>query len=802
MKLNLLVTLLTLVLGSFLTYAQEEVEITVIDQQTEESLAFVKVTKNKNETKLTDIDGIVKIELNRGDELSLRFFGYKDTSFVIQEVKNTTLRLAAKETQVFDEVVVTPGKNRAHRIIRNAMDKRKDNDPMRNNSFQYESFAKFQINAESNKPISRDTVTDTILLDQLKTFEEQYLFLTETAATRIFNPPSYDQEIVKSYKVSGINNPMFATLVNQMQSFSFYDNIFKINDKDFINPIAPGGIRRYLFVLEDTLLSENSMDSTFVIKFRPRRGKNFEGLKGYLYITTNQWAIERVIAEPYEKSAFHLKVIQEYKFTANQKWFPYKLSTEFEIPELMLGKYHYMAGKSNLYISNVEFDVPVKKRFNAVRLQVEEGAANDTINLEKSRGRKFSDKEKRTYDVWDTIAEDMNLERMIAAISILSTGKIPYKKVSFPINRILSFNQQEGYRLGLGIETNNRLSQHFNIGGYFAYGFRDQSWKWGGHSSVLLNKKNQIKLNFLYQDDLLERGGVDYRKDEFDLTSGSELRQFFVNNLDRERKASVGISGLITQNFKVQLLGNYKRISYFDDYRFSPLENPDFAEMNQFDLAETGVIVSWNMFEKVMLLEDRRVSLGTPYPKITFKGIKGFDNVLDGQFDYYRFNLTVDQDFSIRGFGKLKLQSTSGQTVGNVPLILNQMPFGTGINWSVSVPNTFETVQPTEFYADRYTAFFTRFTFLPLKNNTDWTEPLISLHHGIGFGDFENRNAHLNTDFSVPHKGLYEGGIIIDNILMSGFSGIGFGVFHRYGHYASPDIADNFVYKFSIRFNL
>ena len=786
---------------NFAVLSQKKVEITVLDQQTSEVLAFVKIVKNKDKTVLTDIDGKATLNIDKGDVLEFRFFGYEDTVFTVEKAKDFTIKISPKETQFFDEVVVTPGKNRAHRIIQNAMDNRKDNDPLRNNSFQYESFAKFQLNGESKKPISRDTISDTSILKELDMMEQQYLFLTETAATRIFNPPSYDKEVVKSYKVSGINNPIFATLVNQLQSFSFYDNLFQISGKDYINPIAPGGIRRYLFTLEDTIVAENNMDTTFIINFRPRKGKNFEGLKGYLYINTNQWAIERVIAEPYEKSTFDLKIIQEYKFTANKKWFPHKLSTEFEFPDLMLGKYHYMAGKSNLYISNVEFDIPVNKRFNAVRLEVEEGASSDTLRLEKSRGRSINEKEKYTYQWWDTIAEENNLDRMVTAASILSTGKVPVKMLSFPINRVLSFNQQEGYRLGLGLETNNRLSKYFNVGGYFAYGFRDQEWKWGGYSSVLFNKKHQIRLNLLYQDDLLERGGVDYRKDEFELASSSELRQFFINNLDRERKASIGLSGLITQNFKVQLLGNYKRITYFDDYRFSPFDAQEFSQIEQFDLAETGVIISWNIFEKVMMLEDRRVSLGTPYPKITFKGVKGWDNILDGQFDYYRLNLTIDQDFSIRGLGKIKLQSTSGRTIGNVPMILNQMPFGTGINWTVSVPNTFETVIPTEFYADRYTALFTRFTFLPIKNKTDWTEPLISIHHAIGFGDFENRFDHLNVDYRVPDKGIFEGGIIIDNILKSGFTGLGIGVFHRYGHYADEQLSNNFIYKLSIRFN-
>lgn len=785
-------------------FSQNQTEITVVDALTEEAMPFVKVMNSAGKVALTDVNGVLLIEVKSNERLSFRFYNYKDTSIVVTDPSKKIIVELTPDSQILDEVVVRPGENRAHRIIRNAMSERKNNDPLRNNSFQYKSYSRFFISAESDQVIYRDSISDSSVLRIMDLMEEQYFFLTETASTRLFSPPSFDEEVVHSYKVSGVNNPMFATLSNQLQSFSFYDNIFTINDKDYINPIAPGAIRRYLFVLEDTLIS--GQDSTFAISFRPRKGKNFDGMKGYLYVNTNGWALERVISEPFEESeVFKIRVVHEYRFTADKKWFPYQINTEFQFPSIQVSKMHYMAGKSSVAISAVEFDVPVKKRFNAIKLIVEDGAANDTTRLDAARGKQVSEKERKTYHKIDSLAKEANLERMINAFSILSTGKVPVGKLSFPLDRLLTFNQQEGYRVGLGVETNRRLSKHFNIGGYFAYGFRDAEWKWGGHSEINIYKRRQIKLDLLYTDDVFERGGVDFREDEFDLNSTSSLRSFFINNLDRERKASVGLSGLLTQNFKVQLLGNYRRIWYFDDYRFDDSSFPaggwPMSLADNFDVAETGVIINWNIREKVMMLEDRRVSLGTPYPKITFKGTKGWDNVLAGEFDYYRLNLKIEQDFTIRGFGKLNLQSMSGMTLGDVPLILNQMPFASGVNWSVTVPNTFETMQPIEFYADKYTAFFTRFSFLPFKNNTTWTEPVISIHNAFAFGEMENRLNHINTDFSVPHKGFYETGLIIDNLLKSGFTGIGLGVFYRYGEYAFEVLGQNFFYKLSVRFN-
>src|SRR5690554_8039501 len=91
-----------------------------------------------------------------------------------------------------------------------------------------------------------------------------------------------------------------------------------------------------------------------------------------------------------------------------------------------------------------------------------------------------------------------------------------------------------------------------------------------------------------------------------------------------------------------------------------------------------------------MILENRRVSLGTKWPKITLKGTKGLSGVFESNYDYFRLNLSVHQNFKIRGVGDLNFVSKSGITIGNVPLTLSQIQEGTEKGFSLSVANTFE----------------------------------------------------------------------------------------------------------------
>ena len=472
-----------------------------------------------------------------------------------------------------------------------------------------------------------------------------------------------------------------------------------------------------------------------------------------------------------------------------------------DFANMQIGKYHNLIARSNLYIKSVEFDIESKKGFNPVKLEINPDAAGDTLTLEKVRGVKTTEKERQTYIVLDSLAKEANFDKWLEVFTILSTGKIPIGFISLPIERLTNFNQQEGFRLGLGAETNSRFSRVVTLGGYFAYGFRDKEWKWGGNLGLTFDQKKQIKLDLTYKDDLFERGGVNYQKDEFDLIGRSLYRNFFINRLDRERNAGVSLSGLVTPNFRLRFIGNYRRINLTDDYAYVPFFNGP-ATSTDFDLAETGVIITWNIREQIMMLGDRRVSLGSKFPKINLIAVKGLDNLFEASYDYYRFKLDIEQNFTIRGFGKLTLYSRNGLSLGSIPLSLRHIMYGTGKNWNLIVPNTFETMQPAEFYSDAQSSFFLRFTFLPLKNKTTWTEPLFSVHSAAGIGMMSDRNAHLNYNFKVPEKGYFESGLIIDNIFKSGFSGFGGGVFYRYGPYSFENPVDNLVYKISITYNL
>jgi hypothetical protein len=773
------------------------------DLSSGDPLPFVKVKPNIGTPLLADIDGIVDLSVE-ATRIELKLAGYRDTLVVLSEVAEQTIFMTGLVKEI-QEVTVLAGENPAHRIIDHAIENRKKNDPLSNDAFRYDSYSKFIFTADQEALAAiPDTTTDSTNIKIRKFFNEQHLFMLESASTRTFLPPSRDKEEITAYKVSGFSDPMFSTFANEMQSFSFYDNQFSLMGKTYINPIAFGGTKRYLFILEDTTVVNS--DTTFTIFYRPRKGRNFEGMTGHLYINSNGWAIEKVTASPYEDTTgMKIRIIQEYAYLNGRKWFPQKLSTEIDLGKAAMIEYLTIEGKGSTYIKNVVFDPDgIRKRdFDNVSVSTVDGAGDvKDKDWDTMRVYSITDQEKRTYEMVDSLSKAEKLDQRLVALKALTEGKIPLGNFNLDLARLLNYNLYEKYRFGFGLETSKKLMKFATVGGYFAWATRDKEFKYGGYSTFHLNRKNGVKLNLRYQQDLLERGGHSFQKDVFTLNNTSMYRQFFITNMDRQRLGEISLSGNIRSNMKITLIANYQRIWLTEDYLYFPWNDVyPLSPTDGFDLAETSIEFTWNIRENVMMLGDQRISKGTRWPKLQFKYTKGHKGIFESDFSYDRLMAEIQQDIPIRGLGKFTWTLAGQHTEGNVPLTLLHVGNGTGRNWNLDVPNTFQTMAPSEFYNESQFAFYTRMNFNAFKTKAKWNEPQIALHHAIGYGENNSPDGH-SLVFETMEKGYYEGGLILNGIMTTKFYGIGVGGFYRYGSYSNADWKKNIVPKITLTVNL
>jgi hypothetical protein len=120
--------------------------------------------------------------------------------------------------------------------------------------------------------------------------------------------------------------------------------------------------------------------------------------------------------------------------------------------------------------------------------------------------------------------------------------------------------------------------------------------------------------------------------------------------------------------------------------------------------------------------------------------------------------------------------------------------------WSISTPSAFETMRVNEMISDRYLMATFYHDFGPyIFGKKKWRpQPAVSVK--AMWGDLRNRAAHRQIDFNTPKLGYYEAGLLMNSIIKSSFSGIGLGVFHRFGPYAFTRWQENFVVKLTITF--
>ncbi len=781
----------------------------VVDSITNEALPFVNIQFNKTKKgTVTNIDGKFKIEAQSEDLLRFSFVGYESKVIRYVYLKDTVFLMP--RTTEFEEVEVIAGENPALRIIREASDRRKQNDPERNLNYRLKSYSKYYtegvMDPETVQGIKSGIIKDTSTVGAFKFMESQYFFMFESVTETYHKKPNKTKKIVLGSKISGFKNPFITALFSQIQAFSYYKNSFQIFNSEYVNPLSPNSESRYIFIIEDTIL--NSTDSTFIIRFFPRPKSNFNSMKGLLYINSENYALEKVITGPNKKILnSEIKIIQNYKKLENGMWFPYELKTEIEFDTKIININNTrpsISFKGTTYITEFDFQPSYKGvGFSAIQVDVEEGAnEQDSVFWDSYRIDSVTQKELKTYRVIDSVSQSMKLEKRIETLTSLLRGRIPIKFIDLDMTRIIDYNDYEGLRLGLGVYTNKNMLKWMEIGGYFGYGFKDKEWKYGGSLLFKVWRKKQFEIEVKYFKDIVHRGGVRFPDKDFNLLSSSNFSRFYIRNMLDHKYLGIRIGGLLFGNFKLNGVVNYQQRNNTDAYEYH-FANDTLHNNNPYDVFEAGLTFRWAIQEKVIQLPGQVVSMGTKWPVINAVIMRGFKGVINSKYDYWRFNLSVDQEFNVRALGKIYLQANYAQILGNVPLDLRFVEMGTKSGFTIATKYAFEVMGPAEFYSDLSTSLFAYFEFKAIKTGVKFIQPQFTIAQAGGWGRMRNPEFDFGVEYKTMEKGYFESGLRIDDILKIRFIGLGFASYIRYGSYWVTDSTiDNFAFKLALKFGL
>lgn len=778
----------------------------VRDSSDNQPLPFVNIVAGESAKGcITDIDGRFSLTIDASVKyLRLSYVGYKpDTFFLSSGSNNYTIDLVRNSIQLH-EVVILPGINPAHRIIQNAIDHRQSNDPFANESFKYSSYSKFFVTAEVDSLyMVPDENLDSNELTLKRFFESHYLFLMESVTERLYLAPTLSSERVIASRVSGFTDPFFTLLMTQIQSFAFYNDLISISDKNYVNPISRGSTNRYFFLLEDTIYE--GADSVFVISFRPSRGSNFDALKGLLYIHTANWAIQSVIAEPsQEEEGVSIRIRQNYS-RLGEKWFPSQLHTEFFFGAMKVGAYP-LYGRGETRIINPEINPALKRSdFPDAVVTIEPDASEKDIAFwEKYRPENLTIRDTATYHFIDSISKAENMNRLLDVSMALINGYVPIKFLNIDIGRIYNYNDFEGSRLGLGLGTNFRLSKRFSIGGYYAYGFKDQQHKFGGNFDWLIKPGKNAAFKLGLMQDVSEIGEVKFADARYNPLSPDNYRDFMLSKLNYIKRAFVSYHFRPVRYTTLYLGVDRTEEMSTANYLFGRENEAGFSGTGFFIFSEASFGIRYAYGEKLISSTNYMLNMGgfSPFPVVNIQIQRGIKGLLDGAFNYTIFHLRYKQSLKTKYFGTSSLILQAGFADRTLPLALLFNAPASYRSFTIDAPWSFQCMRMDEFFSDRYAYLFFRHSFGKLLLRTKWFQPSFAILTSVAFGSLLSSSNHHGMSFKTLEKGYFESGAQINNMLNLGFYSLGIGAMYRYGAYSLENWKKNISWRLTLGFPL
>jgi hypothetical protein len=208
---------------------------------------------------------------------------------------------------------------------------------------------------------------------------------------------------------------------------------------------------------------------------------------------------------------------------------------------------------------------------------------------------------------------------------------------------------------------------------------------------------------------------------------------------------------------------------------YEPLQNlpPAHLFTNGGKIASSELVIRlrYAFAEKFLESTFNRISLGSQYPIVDVKYVKGVSNVFKSDYDYHKLSASVSDYLKVAPFGNIYYNLFGGQTFGTLPYMLLDIAPGNEIYYYNKY--AFNMMNRYEYLHDKYAGINVEHNFgngifriVPLtrklKFRQFWTAKAL-------WGSLSTENAALNSSGAFPFESLngrtyLELGTGIDNI--------------------------------------
>ncbi|MFN8415611.1 MAG: DUF5686 family protein [Cytophagaceae bacterium] len=790
-----------LLLLSIVCHGQsKQVHFHVTETFTQQELAFVHIKYLNSEHEiLTDISGNATITVP-DSTVTLRFSRFLhrvvDIEINPDEFIPDTIDVHLNRYLLFHELPVSKGP--VIEVIKNTIAASKHHSIHHITNIEYSTYSKLHIgfgdNQKANEWIRR--LNKKGITHTQEFVDDQYLYVTEATTLRQIYNDINQTEWVNGLNTSGVRLPGVALSGTHLQMFNIYSDFITFNGKEYISPLAQyHSINRYNYEIVDTLMLPEGL--SYVVAFCPKRIKNFSALKGILYIRVKDHAVVQVIAYPAFNKKGIVEIAIDYQIVGNrllperQRLYMKGNQNVAGLMPTIVSDVWYYDYKDHQHYRNKDFDERVLSYYD------EEAYTKDSIFWESARREPLTVTEGNTYKYFNENLNTLVLQKTLNLGQNIYFGKLPIGFINFDLNKFLNHNRVEGTRIGIGGETNHKLSDKYKISGFFGYGTEDREVKFGLGYEYYFLEDYRFAIGAKYTRDLQEAGKSYYSFLTYQYSTES-IRRLAVGTMDFTDRYEIYIKShpltYFDVEFNVSRSINHLRYNYvFDGLGYGVI-----------DITEAKLDFRWAYGERELDFNDEHIKLTSHKPIVYLSLTKNIPSA-QNPFDYSRIEARVDQKFRILELGKTGVSFQGGVISGTTPYNRLFVGHGSRNAAGVVVHNSFETMGYNEFAADQFGAIYLSHDFGRMYYRSSFFMPSIMVVYNVGWGSIRHPEEHKWVEVKSYEKGYKEAGVFVNNIVLVKLSGlkagIGGGVFVRYGEYKLPTASDNILFKFSVYLN-
>lgn len=801
----------------------------IVTDSNNKPLPFATITTSDNSNTITDVDGKFTFKtFTKSGDFIVSYIGFQTKTIAILENKKFYSVSLFQKTDDLKEVIVS-NENPALTIIKKVIANKNNNNPQKKlSSFEYKTYNKLIVTANpdsidgriDSSAVYKDFNKKKINIDSSdykfkEIISKQHLFQTEKVSQYQFGNNKL-KETVLGTKIAGFKNPIYEVIAFNLQSISIYDNKYELFETKYENPIANTAPATYNYKLLDTVNIKGR--ETFMIYFKNKHKRRTSGLEGVLYIDSQNFAIAKAVMRI--KGVLDISGIHEFDYVPNEKvWFQsnttFKIvkgkndddikilggtiqfdgdvAEDFEPRKKAASDFTYLLSESNNFDIHYNTETPIKNP--SLYIEIKDDASKKPEEFwNQYRKEVLDQKSQKTYQLLDSLSINKRIEKRLGLGRKIINGYIPIGPVDLDLKKIISYNNYEGFRLGLGGITNDKFSKDFRIEGYTAYGTKDGVVKYNLGAGVLLDQNTNTWLNGSYTDDVREIASTVFAVDKR-VFKIYDPRPINISTFYKYTswKANVQTKIIPKTEAVLELSRTYVEPKF--DYLF----NYNGQLYSSFIMTTAMVSIVWAPFSDFMQTPTGRTESDKRFPRFTFQYTQSLPNVLDNDFSFGKIDFKTEYEKKYLNGQKTSLLLQGGHAIGDVPLthLYNTMPNNLTKETIIqritfAGRNSFETMFFNEFFSSQYVFFQIKHGFDRIKIMKK-VRPSLVLVTRMAWGNMEKPEQHVGPTYKTLDKGFFESGIELNKI----YKGFGLGGFYRYGPNQLSEFDDNIAVKIS-----